>query len=88
MSDKQPKGIADFLGSGYAHLQHGIDRLIGWGFSKMKESGTEEEKVHSFESPYLNAAARAGKGALRFVGNMGEAYFHTYEELKKKNTKK
>ncbi len=34
MSKEKPYVLAETIGKGFAHIQHGIDRLIGWGFKK------------------------------------------------------
>ncbi len=76
-----PNPIAELIGFAYAHLQHGIDRAVDWGFRRMREAGEQEPKARKTQA--ASKAARAAKSAIRFLGQTGEAYFRTYEELKR-----
>ncbi len=72
-------GMASLLGRSFALIQHGMDRVIEWGFAKMQEVPKEDK---TFENPTLRKAAKAGRSVLRFFGGMGKAYYEHYEELK------
>ena len=66
---------AKTLGSGCAHVQHGVDKAAEWGFAKLKDiegkgKGRGKENI--------------GRSVLGFFGQMGENYYKKYEELKKK----
>lgn len=78
----EPENMAALLGKTFALVQHGMDKVIEWGFSKIKDIPKEggEKKI---ENPALRNAAKAGRGVLRFFGGMGKAYYEYYEELKK-----
>ncbi len=79
MSD-QINSIARLIGNSYAQVQHGIDRAIEWGFSKMEEQAKAAPK----KKKKVSGVERAGRGVLGFLGAAGEAYFRTYSNLKKK----
>lgn len=79
--------FAVFLGSSFALLQHGMDKAIEWGLTKMREI-PKESKEQTFENPTLRKVAKAGRGVLRFFGGMGKAYYERYEELKKESDTK
>ncbi len=84
MSD-QLRSIARLLGNGYAHVQHGIDRSIEWGFTKMEEQAKVAPKKATQKPKGItgNVAAFA-RGFVGVLGEAGGAYFKTYNELKKK----
>jgi hypothetical protein len=81
---KKKTSPAEGLGYAYAHLQHGIDRVITWGFAKMKTIGTGKEKPNPNEKPWQKKTKHGGKKVLEFLGSFGEAYMDKYEELKQK----
>ncbi len=81
---QEDPGLAEVLGKGYAHLQHGIDRVIAWGFSKMNDLEGEEPTEKEIMNPHLRTAANIGRKAVSFVCKAGNAYFKTYEDLKRK----
>jgi len=81
----QIDSVARLLGNAYAHLQHGIDRGIEWGFSKMQEQAADAPRAKK-QKPKgtLGNVFAFGKGFVGVIGEAGEAYYRTYEELKKK----
>jgi hypothetical protein len=79
---KDDPSMAETLGKGYAHVQHGIDKVIAWGFEKMKDVDAAKAP-QKFENPHMEKAAKAGRSVLGFLGRAGESYFKTYEDLKK-----
>ena len=81
----QIDSIARLVGNSYAHVQHGIDKAIEWGFAKMEEQAktAPPKKSKKPEGVAGNAAAFA-RGFFGVLGEAGSAYFRTYEELKKK----
>lgn len=84
MSD-QLRSIARLLGNGYAHLQHGIDRSIEWGFTKMEEQAKVAPKKAAQKPKGItgNVAAFA-RGFVGVLGEAGSSYYRTYERLKRK----
>jgi acetyl-CoA acetyltransferase len=78
---------ASLLGHSYAHIQHGMDRVIAWGFQSMRkateQSGKAATKTKKATASRLDTAKQTGISILRFIGQTGEAYFEKYEELKK-----
>jgi hypothetical protein len=78
-------GMAELLGKSYAHFQHGLDRAIEWGFSKMNTLEGEEPTEKDIKNPHLRKTINVGRKMVGFVGRAGNTYFRTYEELKKKN---
>lgn len=77
------KAWARTLGSGLAHIQHGLDKGAEWGFEKLKQAGSAPKKDKT-KNKYLKQAKKVGKGTLGFLGQMGENYYKRYEELKKR----
>jgi len=89
MLKKDDPTLPGLIGQSFAILQHGLDRVVDWGFSKMKETGDmPDTEVKKIDNPYLRRAAAFGKSTLKFLGNAGDAYYRTYEELKKDGSKK
>lgn len=83
MSKKEEKaGIPGLIGEGFAHLQHGLDRLTEWGFESMKKSAAEPPRKES-KNLFLRELKRFGKISMKTLGKMGTSYYKTYEELKK-----
>lgn len=80
--------LASLVGDSFALIQHGIDHVIDWGFSKMKESEKELPPVQKIKNPYLRGAAKAGRGFLGFIASAGTSYYKTYNELKKTDSTK
>lgn len=79
--------LARLLASSAAHLQHGMDQVIAWGFRSMKHAG--EQKSPSKEPPTVLARGKTiGRGLLSFLGTVGEEYYKTYEELKQRERKR
>jgi hypothetical protein len=78
----QLHSIARLVGNSYAHLQHGIDKAIEWGFATMEKqvASAPKKKPKGVAGNVLGF----GRGFLSVIGEAGSAYFRTYEELKKK----
>ncbi len=76
------KAVAKVLGNGYAYIQHGTDKVIEWGFAKMKESEHRKKDSKEFKNKYARVAATAAKGTLGFLGVLGQSYYDKYRELK------
>lgn len=83
MSD-QLKSFARLLGNSYAHVQHGIDKAIEWGFSKMEEQAKAAPKKAKKPTGIAGNTAAFARGFFGVLGEAGGAYFRTYEELKRK----
>ena len=81
----QLNSFARLIGNSYAHVQHGIDRAIEWGFATMEEQAKAAPKTTKKKPEGVagNAAAFA-RGFFTAVGEAGTAYFRTYEALKKR----
>lgn len=81
----QLKSLARLLGNSYAHVQHGIDKGIEWGFATMEKQAKAAPKTKAIKPKGIvgNAGAFA-RGFFSVIGEAGTAYFRTYEELKKK----
>lgn len=78
------KAWAKTLGGLAAHLQHGIDKGVEFGFVKLKEAGKKPAKKAAPKNKYVRGAVTGGKSAVTFLGQLGEDYYKKYEELKKK----
>ncbi len=80
----QIKSVARLLGNSYAHVQHGIDVLIEWGFKTMEEQAKTAPKNGKKQTGVAGNIGAFAKGFFGALGEGGQAYFRTYEELKKK----
>lgn len=78
----QIKSVARLIGNSYAHVQHGVDVAIEWGFTKMKEQ--EKTATKSVAKTPAGKVEKVGRGILGVIGAAGDAYFRTYSELKRK----
>jgi hypothetical protein len=80
---------AKLIGGGYAYVQHGMDKVIEWGFAKMRDVSEEPEKAAKADAepgnPHIANAKRLGKKAMHFASSAVHAYYDTYRELKKKD---
>ena len=74
--------LPQLLGTGYAHVQHLMDKAIAWGFKRMEETKLTEEAA----AKPMHKAEKIGRGILSFFGSAGNAYYDTYEKLKKEET--
>lgn len=88
MTKKEPEvsAWANVIGGSYAYLQHGMDKVIEWGFAQMKKAA-DAPKVPAKEpkNPYVANAKNATQKTLRFLGATGRAYYDTYRDLKKRD---
>ncbi len=71
------------IGKTFAYVQHGMDKVIAWGFSTMEEASKTPTQKKPSRNLFLRETARAGRGLLRFVGTLGTEYYKKYDELKK-----
>jgi hypothetical protein len=80
----QLNSLARLIGNSYAHVQHGIDKAIEWGFATMEKQAASAPKTTSKKPAGIagNAVGFA-RGFFTAIGEAGTAYFRTYEELKK-----
>lgn len=78
----QSSGLADGLGSAFAYLQHGMDRVIGWGFARMRDVKIDQQQRE--KRGVLGRLLRMGKGSVKFLGDAGDAYYRKYEDLKRR----
>ena len=79
--------MAETLGKGYAHVQHLIDKAIGWGFKEMrKAAATKPTKAEKKSGSTAGKISRAARSTFKFFGEAGDAYFQTYEDLKRKKS--
>lgn len=77
--------IARLAGKSYAYVQHGMDRVIAFGFAAMRQAG-EDTAAPAKSRGIASRVGQAGRGLLGFLGTMGDTYFRTYEELKHRRT--
>ena len=74
--------IATFIGKSYAHVQHGLDCLLEWGVTKMKQAEPVPPDRRNNANRYVHLAETAVRGTLGFIGTMATSYFEKYRELK------
>jgi len=85
MPTPQKSNWANFLGSGLAHVQNGVDTVAELGFALLKKAGKKTEPPASQSgNTYLRTARKAAGTSLMFLGSLGDAYYRKYEELKKR----
>jgi hypothetical protein len=82
MSNKAAK----ILGSSYAYLQHGIDKVIEWGFDKLQEANKQQSTFKDVKEGHR--AIRALRNTVGFIGEAGSVYYKTYEKLKRDDDSK
>ena len=80
--------LTEVVGGGFAVVQHGIDKVITWGFKKMKDAEQGTNPDADIENPHLRKAAKIGRGVMGFIADNGQAYYKSYEELKRSSGKK
>ena len=80
----QIDSLARLLGNAYAHVQHGIDKTIEWGFATMEKQAKAAPKKKAKPEGVAGNAAAFARGFFGVLGEAGSAYFRTYEELKKR----
>ena len=91
MRKQADPSLTVLLGHACAYVQHGMDKVIEWGFAKIKEAGEMEPQRAAADgdsNPYLRNAAKAARKALGFLGTAGSAYYEKYEQLKNHTTHK
>lgn len=78
--------ISKKTGSILAHLQSAVDDLMTIGFKKLKSFGKkpEVEIIDSHDTSIKTTVIKGAKKTAKFVGEVGESYYQTYENLKKK----
>jgi hypothetical protein len=81
---------AENLGHLFAHVQDGVDFFVEMGFKGLKALGkdTKEPVKEDDSHPALQTAKKAGKGAVRFLGEAGDAFYTKYQQLKSERDKK
>ena len=80
MNTKRHKA-AMVIGMGLALVQDTTDRVVAWGFSKLKD--VEKDSKPS-ENKIINAAKKTGG----FIGETGSEYYKAYEKLKARRESK
>lgn len=80
----QLNSIARLLGNAYAHVQHGIDKAIEWGFMTMEKQAHAEAKTTKKPKGVAGNIGAFARGFFGVLGEAGGAYYRTYEALKKK----
>ncbi len=81
----QLKSVARLVGNSYAHVQHGIDVLIEWGFATMeKQAKAAPKKSKKQQKGIAGNVAGFARGFFGVLGEAGGAYYRTYSELKTK----
>jgi hypothetical protein len=76
------KAWAKTLGTGLANVQHGMDKLVIFGFKSLKKAGKSPE-IGLTKNKYLRQMKTAGRATLSFFGTLGDSFYNEYEELKK-----
>ena len=80
--------LAEVVGGGFAVLQHGMDKAIFWGLRKMKDAQEKTDPEADIENPHLKRAAKVGRGLMGFIADAGQAYYTSYEEMKRSSSEK
>lgn len=83
MEKKQGNFWAECLGHGLAHVQNTFDCTLEWGFKRLRRFG-ETEPPKKKGNPYLQGAKKITKGALFFLGDIGDSFYTKYAELKRR----
>lgn len=85
MPDKKNDNItlAALLGSTWAIAQHGIDLAVTGLFRRLKQN-TVPSKQPKKKTGWVQYGIDFTRGFVGFIGETGDAYMSTYEELKRK----
>ena len=70
--------MAKKLGSALAHVQDGVDQLVSLGFKVLKKTGGKEVKETD------HPVKKTLKKTASFLGETGESFYETYEEIKER----
>jgi hypothetical protein len=70
------RNVAGTIGAIFAILQNMFDTIFDFAFKRMK-SASKEQKA---DTPVRRFFKKAGG----FIGEMGESYYETYEEIKRR----
>ena len=82
------KNIAQSLGSILAHVQSTFDEVFSFGFKKLNQFG-QGKKISSEQKKedLMYYFKKISKITAKFLGQTGEAYYDTYDKLKKSSKK-
>ena len=83
-SKSRPERLSEFIGSGSAYLQHGIDVMCDLSFRALKKAGNKPSRYTKGEKRYVTEVKRGFRGTLKFFGTLGDSYYRTYGKLKRK----
>lgn len=73
------------IGALLANIQSAVDDALQFCFRGLKKAGSTEDEVYDPEGGTVEEKLKRGaKTAAKFVGELGDSYYETYEELKKK----
>lgn len=78
------KSTAKKIGKGLAYFQAFADDVMELGFKALKN--VSKKKVKKDDSPAGKVKSTLSKAA-GFLGEMGEEFYHSYEDLKAKKKK-
>jgi len=78
--------IASNIGCGLAHIQHTIDRSVGWAFHSMRSAGESKLKKKRNENKYIFGIKKGGKKTLVFLGTLVDSFYEKYDDLKTRET--
>lgn len=81
MSDEDVS-LSDLIGSTLAIAQHGVDLAVGGLFKRLKQNADKPARTKKKQTPF-GYAADFTRGFVGFLGQTGDSYMSTYEELKK-----
>jgi hypothetical protein len=83
---KQADSIARVLGKSYAYLQDGMDRVIAYGFERMRDANEQQPKKTKPQKPttILGHVGQAARSMVGFFGTAGDSYYRTYDDLKRR----
>ncbi len=71
------RSIAKTLGRGLAYFQDTADRIVTFGFKKLKSAGNKKTKKNA------HPVQKGAKKTVSFIGEVGTEFYETYEEIKK-----
>lgn len=76
--------LSDLVGSSLAIVQHGIDLAVTGLFRRLKQNAepSTKKKKRKTSTP-LGYVADFTRGFIGFIGQTGDSYMSTYEDLKK-----
>lgn len=75
--------LSDLVGSSFALVQHGIDKVVGAGLKLLRKTAETPRKKPGSSNTILRGVSGFTRGTIGFVARAGDSYMETYNRLKR-----